>query len=81
MALSKRDQEKIDDAVAARCFDALAYGGFEVGDDIEVDIRFGHEGPDSWTRCEATVEQRHLDQANAWLQEYVDHVRPNPEGR
>jgi hypothetical protein len=68
--MDAKSRTKLDEAIAARVYDALPHGGFTPGDTIEVDVRFGDEGPadDSWTRCEATVEQRHIDLAKRWLE-------------
>jgi peptide subunit release factor RF-3 len=69
-SMDAKDQTKLDEAIAGRVYDALPHGGFEVGDTIEVDVRFGDEGgPDNWTRCEATVEQRHIDLAKRWVKQ------------
>lgn len=67
--MTAKDKWKLDGAIAERVYDALPFGGFAVGDEIEVDIRFGDEDPDenSWTRCEGTVQQHHIDLAKSWL--------------
>jgi hypothetical protein len=64
--MTQAQQRQLDEAIAARVYDSLLFGRFNVGDSIEVDISFGHEGPDGWTRLESTVEQRHVDLAESW---------------
>lgn len=66
--MTKKDQAKLDSAVAATVYgsrllefsDPIAIGEF-----VTVDVRFGNEGPDSWTRVEnVIVEARHITLAD-----------------
>ena len=62
------DQQKIDDAIVACILDSWHTPYCEdvpVGFVFQnVNLRFGTEGPDSWSRLsEVRVEQRHLDEA------------------
>lgn len=67
--MDAESKKKLDEAIAARVYDALPSGGFNPGDTIEVDVRFGDEGPDSWTRCEVEVKQEHIDMAKYWAKQ------------
>jgi hypothetical protein len=68
--MTHKNQQKLDEAVAAAVYESrtVYFGGYadplKVGETVTLDVRFGDEGPSSWTRCEATIEERHLKLAD-----------------
>ena len=68
-AYNAQQQAKIDRNVAGIIWEGRR--AYNIGDSIQVEYRMGDEGPGSWSRTTATIEQKHIDMAAKMEAEYV----------